>query len=72
MRDLRASFGSSPGSVRLPLVAALAAAVLLLLGPATHAQDRPRHGGELIFLVPSEPPTYDAHREGAFGTVWSP
>jgi len=33
------------------------------------AQERPRYGGELIFLVPSEPPSYDGHREGTFGTV---
>ena len=33
------------------------------------AQDKPRYGGELIFLVPSEPPTYDGHAEGTFGVV---
>ena len=37
-------------------------------GPAS-AQERPRYGGELIFLVPSEPPSYDGHREGTFGTI---
>ena len=36
--------------------------------PAT-AQERPRTGGELVLLVPSEPPSYDGHREGTFGTV---
>jgi peptide/nickel transport system substrate-binding protein len=40
----------------------------MLPGPAG-AQERPRYGGELIFLVPSEPPSYDGHREGTFGTV---
>ena len=29
----------------------------------------PRAGGELIFLVPSEPPSYDGHKEGTFGVV---
>src|SRR5688572_15003513 len=39
-------------------------------GPgAAQAQDKPRHGGELIFVVPSEPPTYDGHAEGTFGVV---
>ena len=38
---------------------ALAAAVLLWL-PA-YAQT-PRSGGELVFPVPSEPPSYDGHR----------
>src|SRR5262247_1633951 len=33
------------------------------------AQERPRSGGELVLLVPSEPPSYDGHREGTFGTV---
>src|ERR1044071_3240759 len=32
-------------------------------------RDKPRHGGELIFVVPSEPPTYDGHAEGTFGVV---
>src|SRR5262249_16124616 len=42
--------------------------VLAALSSAS-AQDRPRSGGELIFLVPSEPPSYDGHREGTFGVV---
>src|SRR4029453_6781485 len=33
------------------------------------AQDKPRYGGELIFAVPSEMPSYDGHREGTFGMV---
>src|ERR1700730_893330 len=33
------------------------------------AQERPRYGGELTFMVPSEPPSYDGHREGTFGTI---
>jgi peptide/nickel transport system substrate-binding protein len=36
--------------------------------PAT-AQDKPRYGGELIFAVPSEPPSYDGHQEETFGLV---
>jgi peptide/nickel transport system substrate-binding protein len=52
--------------VRAVLLAALLAVAL----PATGlAQDRPRSGGELIFVVPSEPPTYDGHAEGTFGVV---
>jgi peptide/nickel transport system substrate-binding protein len=33
------------------------------------AQDKPRSGGELVFVVPAEPPTYDGHREGTFALV---
>ena len=39
-----------------------------LVEPAS-AQDKPRAGGELLFLVPSEPPSYDAHRESTFGVI---
>jgi peptide/nickel transport system substrate-binding protein len=45
-------------------VGLLVAAVL----PAA-AQDKPRYGGELVFPVPSEPPSYDAHREQTFGVI---
>ena len=40
-------------------------------GPATGptAAEEPRRGGELVFVVPSELPSYDGHREGTFGTV---
>ncbi len=33
------------------------------------AQDKPRSGGELLFVVPSEPPSYDAHAEETFGVI---
>lgn len=45
---------------------ALAAAALLAL-PAL--AQTPRNGGELIFPVPSEPPSYDGHREETFGLI---
>jgi peptide/nickel transport system substrate-binding protein len=49
---------------------ALLTSALIALGLGTaRAQDIPRHGGELIIMVPSEPPSYDGHREGTFGTV---
>jgi peptide/nickel transport system substrate-binding protein len=48
------------------LVTLLLAAVLAV--PAT-AQDKPRSGGELVFPVPSEPPSYDGHREETFGLI---
>ena len=52
--------------MRIPI--AIALVVFALASPAS-AQERPRSGGELIFLVPSEPPSYDGHREGTFGIV---
>jgi len=42
--------------------------VALLALPAA-GQDKPRYGGELIFPVPSEPPSYDGHREETFGLI---
>jgi len=51
------------------LVAMLVAIVFVLLPGAVAAQDKPRYGGELIFTVPSEPPSYDGHAEGTFGVV---
>ena len=33
------------------------------------AQDKPRTGGELLYVVPSEPPSYDAHEEETFGVI---
>ncbi len=42
--------------------------IALLTLPAL-AQDKPRHGGELVFPVPSEPPSYDGHREETFGLI---
>jgi peptide/nickel transport system substrate-binding protein len=51
------------------LVSVLVALTLVSAGwgaPAV-AQDKPRHGGELVFVVPSEPPSYDAHQEETFG-----
>ena len=50
-------------TVGLLLVAALAAPV-----PA-FSQDKPRYGGELTFVVPSEPPSFDGHREETFGLI---
>jgi len=52
---------------RLSLIAILLG-VAVLVTPAG-AQDKPRYGGELIFAVPSEMPSYDGHREGTFGMV---
>jgi peptide/nickel transport system substrate-binding protein len=40
-----------------------------MLCDVVEAQERPRYGGELIFVLPSEMPSYDGHREGTFGTV---
>src|SRR5712691_7376205 len=57
----------------LPIVGRIALGLLLaaaLAAPAVStAQDKPHSGGELIFPVPSEPPSYDAHEEETFGVI---
>ena len=51
---------------RLVHLLALAACAVLALPAAAQA---PRNGGELVFPVPSEPPSYDGHREETFGLI---
>ncbi|MGH7268290.1 MAG: ABC transporter substrate-binding protein [Candidatus Rokuibacteriota bacterium] len=51
--------------ITVPLVLVLA---LALVAPVS-AQEKPRQGGELIFPVPSEMPSYDGHRESTFGLI---
>ncbi len=46
----------------------LAYAVGALLAIPALAQS-PHYGGELVFPVPSEPPSYDGHREETFGLI---
>ena len=53
----------------LPVLTLLFLTAALGLAAPAHSQDKPRYGGELVFLVPSEPPSYDGHREGTFGIV---
>ena len=54
--------------LRGPVVGSLVLLVLLGGTPA-RAQDKPRSGGELTFVVPGEPPSYDAHRESTFALI---
>lgn len=49
-------------------VLAVAAVAVLAVPPSAQAQ-QPRAGGELVFPVPSEPPSYDGHREETFGLI---
>ena len=62
------------GGRLLALALVLASALAIVLagefsGPPAGAQDTPRHGGELVFVVPSESPSYDAHQEETFGLI---
>ncbi|MBM4439524.1 MAG: ABC transporter substrate-binding protein [Candidatus Rokubacteria bacterium] len=44
-------------------------ALLVAVVPSSSAQEKPRYGGELVFVLPLEPPSYDGHREGTFALV---
>src|SRR5262245_64316755 len=52
---------------RIAALLCLVLAVVMVLPAA--GQDKPRSGGELVFPVPSEPPSYDGHREETFGLM---
>ena len=49
---------------------ALCVLAVLAVVPPAWGQDTPRHGGELIVILPaSDPPSYDAHREDTFAVL---
>ncbi|MGD9951679.1 MAG: ABC transporter substrate-binding protein [Burkholderiales bacterium] len=54
--------------MRKQLASLLALGAGALLAFTAHAQT-PRYGGELVFTVPSEMPSYDGHREQTFGLI---
>jgi len=56
---------------RSRLAALLVGAVLAVVAPAA-AEETPKYGGILTFMIPADaPPSFDAHREGTFATVHS-
>jgi peptide/nickel transport system substrate-binding protein len=53
-------------------VAVAASALLIPLAvwaPAARAGETPRSGGEMVFVIPAEPPSYDGHREETFALI---
>ncbi len=50
-------------------VFSLIAVAALAAFPSMASAQSPRYGGELVFPVPSEPPSYDGHREETFGLI---
>ena len=59
------------GARRSRLVVCTAVLVVLLaaLAGSARAQTPPRYGGELVFVVPLDPPGYDAHQEETFALI---
>src|SRR4030095_905367 len=57
-------------SARSWLVTLTSLTMLMTLAAAPGlAQDKPRQRGELIFVVPAEPPGFDGHREETFAML---
>ena len=45
-------------------------AILLSLGGSALADDTPKHGGILTYMIPADsPPSFDGHREATFATI---
>src|SRR5207247_1896660 len=63
-----ASAGPPDATVRPTGDAGSPAPAVLEVSP-TVAPAHPRAGGELTFVVPGEPPSYDAHREETFALI---
>jgi peptide/nickel transport system substrate-binding protein len=53
----------------LSILACLALVATLAPGGLASAEEKPRYGGELIFVVAAEPPSFDAHREETFAML---
>jgi peptide/nickel transport system substrate-binding protein len=53
----------------IALLTCLAQVVALGAAPLVLADDKPRQGGELVFVVAAEPPGFDGHREETFGML---
>ena len=60
--------GRSPWILTCAAIVATLGAAAPAAAPA-FAQDKPRYGGELIFVVPAEPPSFDAHQEETFAML---
>src|SRR3954466_11697322 len=45
-------------------------AVLLCLGASAAAEETPKRGGTLTYMIPADaPPSFDGHRENTFATI---
>src|SRR5205085_7322329 len=74
--DIENTAGQRPKGTRedamragVPLCGAALSVVLALTSPAA-AEETPKRGGTLTYLIPADaPPSFDAHRESTFATV---
>ncbi len=57
------------GAFRRFLVLLAAPMVLALAASGADTLERPPYGGDLVYVVPTEPASYDGHREGTFAKM---
>ena len=50
-------------------VPAMVGVALAIGGVGPAAAETPKRGGTLLYVIPSNPPSADAHRETTFGTI---
>lgn len=48
---------------------ALLLGIFVLSGAVLAAEEKPRHGGNLIYAVGAAPPSFDAHRESTYAVI---
>src|SRR5262249_57964627 len=57
---------------RIATLAAGLGALLIVASFAAPAQETPKHGGVLNYVIPADaPPSFDAHRETTYATIHS-
>ena len=67
--DRRGDFTGKPRPAMHRLIAACTA-IFLWLGFSALAEDKPKRGGVLTFMIPADsPPSFDGHREATFATI---
>jgi peptide/nickel transport system substrate-binding protein len=60
------------GSVDLKRTAAVAIFGAVVLAQPASAEDRPKYGGTLTYMIPADaPPSFDGHREETYATIHS-
>jgi peptide/nickel transport system substrate-binding protein len=64
VQPTQAAVSKPPAQVAAPTAAPTAAAA-----PASKPGETPRRGGELVYIVSAEPPSFDGHKETTFAVI---
>src|SRR5215475_989343 len=67
-----ALLGGIPMEAKSAILAAGLGALLIAAASTALAQETPKHGGVLNYVIPADaPPSFDGHRETTFATIHS-